>query len=70
MSRVRYLASPLARWLDPQKTHHMIATQQVHWRSDRCIATSYNIHTIVACAYRGVFIEWLRSNALSKSVTV
>jgi hypothetical protein len=70
MSRVRYIASPLARWLNPQKTHHVTATQPAHWRADRCLATSYNIRPIVACAYRGVFMEPLPNNALSKSVTM
>jgi hypothetical protein len=70
MSHVRYLASPLARWLNPQKTYHLTATRPAHWRADRCLATNYNIHSIVECAYRGVFIESLSSNALSKSVTI
>jgi hypothetical protein len=68
MSRVRYFAVPLARWLDPEKEHDVTATQSAHWRVDGCLATSYNIRPIVACAYRGVFIQPLPSNALSKSV--
>jgi hypothetical protein len=40
----------------------------VHWRKDCCLATSYNIRAIVTCAYRGVFIEPLPSNALNKSI--
>jgi hypothetical protein len=36
-----------------------------HWRNDCCLATSYNIRPIVACAYRGVFIEPLPGNALA-----
>jgi hypothetical protein len=70
MSRVRYPASPLARWLDPQKTHNVTATQLAHWRADRCLTRSYNIRPIVACAYRGVFIELLPSNAFNISVTI
>jgi hypothetical protein len=46
MSRVRYPASPLARWLDVQKTHHVTATQLVHWRADFCVAMSYNIRPL------------------------
>jgi hypothetical protein len=67
---VRYPASSSARWLDLQKTHHATTTQLVHWRVDCCIATGYNICLIVACAYRGMFIEPLPSSALSKSVTI
>jgi hypothetical protein len=70
MSRVRYLTSPLARWLDLQKIHHVTATQPAHWRVDWYVATSYNIRPIVACAYRGVFIEPLPSSVLSKSIII
>jgi hypothetical protein len=70
MSRVRYPARPLGRWLDLQKAHHVTATQLVHWRSDCCLATSYNIRPTIACANRGVFIEPLPSNVLSKSITI
>jgi hypothetical protein len=70
MSHVHYLSSPLARWLDLQKTPHVTATQPDHWRADCCLATSYNFRPFVACAYREVFIEPLPSNALRKSVTV
>jgi hypothetical protein len=69
-SRVRYLASILARWLEQQKINHVTATQPAHWRTDRCLARSYNISPIVARAYRGMFIEPLPSNALSKSVAI
>jgi hypothetical protein len=31
---------------------------------------SYNVRPIVACAYRGVFVEQLPSNALSEFVTI
>lgn len=48
----------------------MTAISPVHWRDYCCLATSHNIHPIVACAYRGVFIEPLPSNALSISVTL
>jgi hypothetical protein len=54
----------------PQKTNHVTATQPAHWRADRCLTTSYNIRPIVVYAYRGMFIEPLPSNALSKSVTI
>jgi hypothetical protein len=70
MPRVRYSGSPLARWLDLQKAHHVTATHLVHWRADCFLAISYDIRPIVACAYRGEFIEPLPSNALSKSVTI
>jgi hypothetical protein len=53
-----------------ENTSHMIATQPVHWCVGCCLATSYNILPIVTCAYCGVFIEPLPSNALSKSVTI
>jgi hypothetical protein len=46
------------------------ATQLVQWRADCCLEMSYNIRPTVAYAYRGVFIEPLRSNALRKSVTI
>jgi hypothetical protein len=71
MSRVRYPTNPLARGLDLQtKTHHVTAIQLIHWRADCCLATSYNICSIVACAYGGVFTEPLPSNAWSKTVTI
>jgi hypothetical protein len=70
MSLIRYPASPLAHWLDLQKTHHVTATQLVHWLADCCLATSCNILPIVACAYRGMSIEPLVSNALSKPVKI
>jgi hypothetical protein len=54
MSRVRYPASPLARWLDLQKKHHVTVTQLVHWRADCCLAMSYDIrplrHSFHCCA--------------------
>jgi hypothetical protein len=68
MSRVRYPASPLERWLNLQKTHHVTATQLVHWRADCCLATNYNIHPIVVCAYRRVFSEQIRYNIISRSI--
>jgi hypothetical protein len=70
LSHVRYPASLLARWLDLQKTHQVIATQLVYWCACCCLATSYNVRPIVACAYREVFIEPLPSNDLSISVTI
>jgi hypothetical protein len=45
-----------------ENTSHVILTQRVHWPPDCCLATSYNIHSIVACAYRGVFIKPLPDN--------
>jgi hypothetical protein len=48
-----------------QKTSHVIAISPVHWRPDCCLATSYNSRPIVACAYRGVFIEPLPVNAFT-----
>jgi hypothetical protein len=66
MSRVCYPASPLALWLDLQKTYHETATPLVHWRSDCCLGTSYNILPVVACTYRGRYLALL----LSKSVTI
>jgi hypothetical protein len=53
MSHICYHASPLARWLDLQKTHHVTATQLVHWRADCCLATIYNIHHTVAAGIAG-----------------
>jgi hypothetical protein len=47
----------LACWLDPQKTHHLTATQPAHWSAHRCLSKSYNIRPIFASAYCGVFIE-------------
>jgi hypothetical protein len=70
MSRVRSLASPLARWLYSQKTRHVTVNQSAHWRADCRLASSYNIRPIVACAYCGVFIQPLPSNILSKSITI
>jgi hypothetical protein len=69
MSPVRYAVSPLMSLLDLQKTP-VTPTQLVHWRADCCLAMSYNIRPIVACAYRGMFIEPLSSNDLSKSPTI
>jgi hypothetical protein len=51
-----------------ENTRHVTANQPAYWRADCCLATTYNIRPIVSCAYRGVFIEPLRSNALSTSV--
>jgi hypothetical protein len=48
----------------------VIAISPAHWRADCWLATSYNICPVVACAYRGVFIEPLPSNDLSKSDTI
>jgi hypothetical protein len=70
MSHVRYLVSPLARWLGTQKTHHMAVTEPAYWRAGRCLATNYTIRPIFARAYRGVSIEQLPSNALSKSIII
>jgi hypothetical protein len=53
-----------------QKTRHVIDTQLIHWCADCYLETSYNIRPIIACAYRGVFIEPLPGNDLSKSVTM
>jgi hypothetical protein len=53
-----------------ENTSHVIAISPVHWRADCCLATSYNIRPIVACPYRGAFIEPLPSNALRKSGTI
>jgi hypothetical protein len=39
-SRNLYPASPLARWLDPRKTRHVIAIEPVHWRA----GWTYNKH--------------------------
>jgi hypothetical protein len=39
-------------------------------RLSKHIATSYNIRPIVACAYRGVFIEPLPRNGLRNSVVL
>jgi hypothetical protein len=55
---------------DHTENNHEIAIQRVHWRADYCLPTSYNFRPIVASAYRGVLIEPLPSNALSKSVTI
>jgi hypothetical protein len=52
------------------ETHHVTATQLVHWRADCCLPKSYNILSTVACRYRGVFIELLPGDALSKSVKI
>jgi hypothetical protein len=51
-----------------ENTRHVIAISPVHWRAGCCLATSYNIRPIVACEYRGMFIEPLPSNVLNKSV--
>jgi hypothetical protein len=48
-----------------ENTSHVIPTQRVHWRADCCLAMSYNIRPIVACAYRGMFIEPISGNALT-----
>jgi hypothetical protein len=48
-----------------ENTSQAIPTQRVHWRADCCLATSYNIRPIVACAYRGGFIDPLPDNVLT-----
>jgi hypothetical protein len=53
-------------WLDGS---HVISISPVHWHADCCLATSYNICPIVACAYRMLFTEPLSGSALIKPVT-
>jgi hypothetical protein len=53
---------------DHTETGHVIAVSPVQWRTDCCLATSYNIRPIVACAYRGVFIKPLPTNGLHNPV--
>jgi hypothetical protein len=48
-----------------ENTSHVIPTQRVHWGADCFLATSCNIRSIVACAYRGVYIEALPENVLT-----
>jgi hypothetical protein len=64
MSCARYPASPLARWLDQQKTHHVTATRLVNWSPDCCLATTYKIcplrHSFHCCTLESVYgaVAW------------
>jgi hypothetical protein len=48
-----------------ENTSHVIPTPRVYCRADCCLATSYKIRPMVACAYRGVFNEPLPGNNLT-----
>jgi hypothetical protein len=61
VSRVRYPASQLARWLNLQKTHHVTATQLVHRHANYCLAKRFNICPNVACG-----IAWCLSIKVKK----
>jgi hypothetical protein len=58
-SNLSYNRSSLYRFLTDhtENTSHVIAISAVHWRAGCCLAKIYNFRPIVACAYRGVFIE-------------